>query len=136
MNTYSRLATNIKNLIKKTPWLLEDYREPVKEDFAGAKYRVIEYPWNKETDTRGRVIYKGLPIPTHAIERFSPKYGWQIVTAQILPYYYEQMAFLSKERAESYKVKLEDPQSPYFDGMVNYEDQDKARFDLTFFPKD
>lgn len=136
MKTSHRLATNAKNLVKKSPWFSEDYREPTKEDFIGAKYRIVNLPWEEAVDCDGRPVYGRTPIPLWTIERFSPKYGWNQVTTQILPYYYEPIAFKSREKAEDYKAKLEDPRSHYFDGMVNYEGQNKALFDLTFFPKD
>ena len=136
MKTFRRLTTDTKNFLKKSSWLAEDYREPTKQDFIRAKYRVIEFPWEEAVDCDGVPVYGKTPIPLWAIKRYSPKYGWTLITVQIVPYYYEPMAFKSKKDADNYKSKIEDPQSPCFDGMVNYIDQNKALFDLTFFPKD
>ncbi len=128
----ARLRTELNRPNSKL--LDPDFREPVKSDFLGSQYKIKEVPWNTFLCDRGRPIYgkKRLWI----VERFSPNHGWLCVTSQILPYFYEDMAFLSYETALEYLNDLENPDSPYFDGFRNYQDQDINRFDPEYFPKD
>lgn len=112
----------------------EDYREPTKGDFLGWLYRVSVFD-TILMDRDGRRIYPNQDI-LWVVERWSPKYSWQIVTQQICPYEYEPIHFLSENDAIAYKARLEDPHSDTFDGMRAYEGQDIRRFKPDFFPKD
>ena len=111
-----------------------DFREPVKADFVNAEYRIREIHWSEYTSPEGRPIYG--KMRHWIVERLSPKHGWMWVTSQILPYFYEPMAFLSYETALTHKNDLENPDSEYFDGFRNYVGQDIYLFEPEYFPKD
>lgn len=113
----------------------EDYREPTKGDFLGWLYRVSPFDAATVLDIDGNRAYKTQDT-VWAVERWSPKYGWNLVTQQYLPYCYEPVHFLSEDDAIAYKARLEDPHSDTFDGMRAYEGQDIRRFKPDFFPKD
>jgi len=112
----------------------EDYRAPTKADFINSKYQVAFVNWREVVNKYDRPLFPNKDL--WVVERFSNNYGWVAVSAQILPYFYEAIYFLDRSKAFEYKALLEDPNSQYFDGMIDYTGQDPAQFDLEFFPKD